>query len=370
MLTPVAIPVLPGLIDPVLRAFPGGKFVLGAGAYQSRGAWAFDHDRDRWMMAAGAAAIIGRGPRATSLRLADPERVVSGRSATYLHLLTAGGRDEAASGIEIRGLTLECPSGWPTKALQIWGSQVKVEDVVVDGLSGDRSVLEGEGFGILVNPSPDTAEYGGADITRCVVRVVPGAYACGIYVGIPTLEGLRSLPSTVSHCQVLCSSTPRSRAHCAFGLQGDQTLSHCEAHGFERAIFSDTGSGANACVTDFLASGCSIGLELRASDPAWYRRGVHVQHSQFIFGGGAGGYVAGVVLADDCPQDGPRPVMSGISVTGCTFVNASTDPGHVGSSTGAAFEPVVFRDCEFVGRWDDAQARAAGWRFERCRFTR
>lgn len=370
MLSPVSIPVLPGQIDAVLRAFPGGSFVLGAGIYETRGAWAFDHDEWRWMMAAGGASLHGRGARATGIRVVNPELSVLGRPATYLHALTVGSRDAGASGIRLSGFTLEAPSGWPCKAIQVWGSDVKIDGVVVDGLSGDRSVLEGEGFGILVNGAPGNAFDGDVHVSDCVVRVVPSSYTCGIYVGIPTSGGRDHLPSTVSHCRVLCSSTPRSRAHCAFGLQGNQTLEHCEAHGCERAIFSDTGSGAHATVTDFLASGCSIGMELRASDPSWYRRDVLVQHSQFVFGGGAGGYVAGVVLADDCPANGPRPVMSGISVVGCTFVNASTDPGHVGSSNGAAFEPVVFRDCEFVGRWDDAQARAAGWRFERCRFTR
>lgn len=364
----VSMAVLPDCIDKSLKAFEGASFQLGAGTHWTRGAWDYKLPGREWVMASGNASVVGRSAGETVLVNDNPESLVNGVAATYQHLLTAGSRTGAASGVTIANLTLSPLATHPTKALQVWGREVTIENVRVQNVWGARGVLEGEGFGILVNNSPGNMVDGSVKVRNCEVDVVPGAYACAFYVGTPYETGRTLETSTLFLCRAVCKSGASNRAHCGFGIQSNQVLDSCSADGFERAIFSDTGAGECVTIRKFVATGCAIGFELRASRPEWHRRLIAVEDSTFVFGQGRGGYVAAVVLADDTPDGQERPVMEDIEFTGCVFLNASPDPGHVGSSNGPAFKPVVFSDCCFVGKWDDSQARKAGWKFDACRF--
>lgn len=360
-MTPIQIPS--GIVDPFLRSAET-EFVLGGEQYTTRGAWAFP-EAD-YTMLRGRSGIMGAGMRWTALSLRDATDEVGGDACTYYHLLTGGSRTGAAVGTYVDGLTLNACAPKPVKALQIWAAAARVRNVAVVNLSGNRTILEGEGFGILVNDSPLAEVCGGSIIRDCHVQVVPGAYACGIYLGTVQIGARALLMSEVRDCSVVSPSSPTDRAHCGFGINSRTTIFRCQSHGMARPFFSDTGSGTDAEIRDCFASGCQIGVEFRSSKRSWHRQRLKVVNTTFIFEAGRGGYVAGVVLADDSQQE--DPIMTDMDVTGCVFVNASGQPGHVGSSNGPAFAPVTFRDCVFRGAWDIKQAQDAGWRFVNTRF--
>lgn len=355
-MTPIQIPA--GEIDGFLRSAET-EFALGANQFTTRGAWAFP-DAD-YTMLRGRSGIVGAGVRWTTLALENTADAVAGSPCTYYHLLTGGSRTGGAAGTSVEGITLNAGATKPVKALQIWAGAARVQSVRVLNLGGSRAILEGEGFGILVNDSPQAEVGGGSLIQNCHVEVVPGAYACGIYLGT-VLRGERPLlRSEVRRCSVVSPSTAKDRAHCGYGINSRTSIYKCESHGMARAFFSDTGAGTDAEIRDCFVSGCQIGIEFRSSQRSWMRQRLEVSGTTFICEAGSGGYVAGVVLADD--SKGENPVMGDIQLTGCVFVNASGQPGHVGSSNGPAFEPVTFRDCLFRGAWDVKQAKAAGWKF-------
>lgn len=364
----IAIP--PGSVDPVLRAFET-DFLLAGGEYHTAGAWSYGTN---FSMLRGMSSLRGAGSRSTVLRLLDPGDFIGTIPCTYYQLLTGGGYLEAGVRTEVSGLCVDAAAGKPVKAVQIWGTGVRIHDVVVVNLSGRRDVLEGEGFGLLVNNSGPNAIDGGNRIENCFVQVVPGSYVCAVclgtellrtrYPGVAIPHDRTLVWSEVRDTVAVSVTTPENRSHCGFGINSRTRLVRCEAHGFERAIFSDTGDGIDAEIRDFYASGCSIGVEFRSKFAAWPRRRILIENSTFVFGGGKGGYVAGLVLVDDAPaQDAARPEMSDIVFRGCRFVNDSSQPGHVGSSSGVAIAPAVFQGCEWIGKWDRKQAEAARWRF-------
>lgn len=367
-MNPITIPH--GSIDPLLRSYES-EFTLCRGEYHTAGAWSYGSNLS---MLRGSSALRGSGSRCTVLRLNSPGEFIGTIPCTYYQLLTGGGHNAPAVRTEVSGLSIDAAAGKPVKALQIWGTGVSVQDVVVVNVAGRRDVLEGEGFGILVNNAGPNLIDGGNRIENCVVQVWPGSYACAVYLGTE-LTRTRYPGVSVPHDRALLWSevcdtvavsvtSPENRSHCGFGINSRTRLTRCQSHGFDRAIFSDTGDGIDAEIRAFFASGCSIGVEFRSSTAAWPRRRILVEDSTFIFGGGQGGYVAGLVLADDAPAGASaRPEMTDIVFRGCRFVNESGQPGHVGSSSGAAIAPAVFEGCQWIGKWDRKQADAARWQF-------
>lgn len=373
-MTPIPIP--PGPIDTLLRAYEG-DFHLDPGEYQTAGAWAFDPAD--LIMLRGASALRGAGSRRTRLSLHNPDDWIGTTPSTYYQLLTGGGFRTPAWGTEISGLHIAAAAPKPVKALQVWGAGVRIRDVFIDGLAGRRDVLEGEAFGILINNAGANAVDGDNRVEDCRVLVQPGSYACAVYVGTELLrvvypDGLKThdralLWSEVRDTAAISVTTPENRSHCAFGINSRTRLTRCAAHGFERAIFSDTGDGIDAEIRDFYASGCSIGVEFRSTHPTWERKRFLVENSTFVFGGGKGGYVAGLVLVDG-GEAAPRmePKIGDIVFRRCRFINQSGQPGHVGSSSGPSVAPAVFEHCEWIGAWDQSQAKAAKWQLLANRF--
>jgi hypothetical protein len=372
-MNPITIP--PGSIDPVIRSYEG-EFQLGRGEYVTAGAWAYGTD---FTMLRGSSVLRGSGSRNTVLRLANPGDFIGTIPCTYYQLLTGGGYLTPGKRTEVSGLSVDAAAAKPVKAIQVWGTGVQIRDVVVVNLSGRREVLEGEGFGLLVNNSGPNAIDGGNRIENCLVQVVPGSYVCAVYMGTE-LTRTRYPGVAIPHDRTLLWSevrdtvavsvtNPENRSHCGFGINSRTRLIRCQAHGFDRAIFSDTGDGIDAEIREFYASGCSIGVEFRSNSAAWPRRRILVEDSTFVFGGGKGGYVAGLVLVDDTPKGtSARAEMSDIVFRGCRFVNESGQPGHVGSSSGAAIAPAVFEGCQWIGKWDRKQAETARWQFVESRF--
>lgn len=363
------ITILPGFLDQHLKARFAGNYALGCGDYHTKGAWDFGRD-GQWFMLPPGSSVRGCGTSETHLRLSiEARKVVNGQPATYLHLLSSGALDQPCEGHDFSDMTLHCLPTVPVKALWAVGTSLSMARVHVEGLWGSRMVTEGEGFGILLNNCPANASDGGALIVDCRVTAVPGAYCTAIYPGITQRPGHDILPSYVRECVAVCPSTPDNRAHCAYGLNSFTTFAHCESHGFERAFFSDTGSGDRCAMSHCTATGCTIAVELRSSLPEWHRRGLEVADSTFVFGGSKSGYVAALVLADDSPATAKeRPVFDQIEFKRCSFHNVSGHPGHVGSSTGPNFAPATFTECKFYGHWLSDQAEKAGWKLVRCTF--
>lgn len=362
------IHIRPGCIDHAIKG-ASAEYVLDRGRYYTRGAWDWDDGSaaPELAMVRHQAVLRGAGPARTRIELLNPQTTIIGKAATYYQMLTGGGYRIPTQGTRIEDLHLDAEADRPVKALQIWGSQVQVRNVHVTGLNGARDVLEGEGFGILINNSALSRTHGSNVIDSCRVEVEPGAYACAVYMGTDgNLRPEDALAwSEVADTVAICPSSRESRAHCGFGINARTRITGCQSIGFERAIFSDTGAGDDVVIREFYASGCSIGLELRSSSPDWTRRRILVADSTFVCEGGLGGYVAGCVLVDEFEGKGqfPAPRLCDVRFERCTFVNASPDPGHCGSAAGRGCGPVEFTDCRWIGNWDFGQARAAGWKF-------
>jgi len=346
--------------------------------YETEGAWNYQPlTQDRFLMLPPKSTLSGLGTGQTVLKASQTPctkiktDVNTEVPCTYVHLLTAGSRVDPSADIAVSSLELDAKIlSYPVKALWILGAATLVEDVRVVGLWGSRSVTEGEAFGILLNNAPMNKVDGGVKIKSCQVEAVPGSYACAIYPGIESRAGKTLNASSVENCRVVCPSTPATRSHCGYGLNSLTTFENCVSHGFARGFFSDTGCGGQVSILNCTITGCHVGFELRSSLPEWDRRGLFVDNCTVVCDGSQAGWVAGVVLADDSPDSQTdKPIIDGVVVKNSTFYNTSSDVGHVGSSKGSRIAPVEFYGCKFNGKWDTAQAKAAGWKFYGCKFS-
>lgn len=377
-----------GSIDWALNQRATADVVLSPGLSATDGAWWFTAastgnrvDEFRALIYGGS--VSGSGPECVLGFSAYPTRIVNGVNASYFELFRTNATRHSNYSIDARS-TPEFQrhrdsAVLPVKALHVHGSGARISDVLVRYVTGDRKVLEGEGFGILVGAqytgqyAAMTAEIGGATIERCRVEVNSGAYACGIYPGFaPELVPSNFidqtvLPSVVRDCVVVCRGGFSARGHCGFGLNHRTRFERCTSSGLNRPFFSDTGSGADCVIEQCYADGASVALELRGSVVSDYRQRYDIRDSTFVLDGASGaGYVAGLVMADDTATKECR--FGDIVFEGCRFVNASPFVGHVGSSTARKVTgPTVFKGCTFAGKWDRAQADAAGWVLTDCR---
>lgn len=369
-----------GSIDWALNQRATADVVLSPGSSCTNGAWWFTSEStgnrvDEFRALVWGGSVSGSGPECTLMFSAYPTRVVNGVNASYFELFRTNATRHAGYTIDARP---NLPV-LPVKALHVHGSGASISDVTVRYVNGDRKVLEGEGFGILVSAQYTgqhagmTAEIGGATIERCRVEVNAGAYACGIYPGFaPEARavdpiGQTVLPSVVRDCAVVCRGGFGARGHCGFGLNHRTRFERCTSSGLNRPFFSDTGSGADCVIEQCHADGATVALELRGSVVSDYRLRYDVRDSTFVLDGAEGaGYVAALVMADDTATKECR--FGDIVFEGCRFVNASPFVGHVGSSTARKVTgPTVFKGCTFTGKWDRAQADAAGWVLTDCR---
>lgn len=351
-------------IDGFLRGVPTGTIVrLESGEYETAGYWAHYPDA---MLRGG---LIGTGN--TILTMPDPAYMIEGtKPATYYEMLTGGRKDYSASGLRVEGINLQAQSDKPVKALHLWGDRCTVRNVNVYGVAGDRDVLEGEGFGIMVNNGAAGLANGGNVVEDSYVEMDNG-YVCGIYVGI-THDGHYPAASYVRRCCVRnVGANGKNRAGVGYGINTATVMEDCQVIGAQRAVFSDTGGGTDAIVRRLKAVDCSIGVEFRASGPDGTRERILVDDCDFIFAANPGCYVAGLVLANDAKEGNTVATMRDITFRNCRFFNASGQPGHIGSSQYAADgRQPRFVGCEFRGDWNGDQARAAQWIFTDCHFTR
>lgn len=367
-----------GPIDWALSQRQTTDVVLSPGRSTTYGAWwhtaiitGAQLDEYRALIYGGS--VIGSGPDCVlALAAFAAARMVRDVPASYFELLRTNATRHD-------GYTIDARTDIPVKALHVHGSGARISGMRVVDVWGDRQVLEGEGFGILVGAEYDgvnaglTTEIGGAVIERCRVTIQPGAYACGIYPGFAPAAraldpiGQTVLPSLVRDCEVVCRSSFGTRGHCGFGLNHRTRFERCSVSGLARPFFSDTGSGADCSIHRCHADGATVALELRGSVVSDFRERYTVTDSTFVLDGAEGaGYVAALVLADDTATKECR--FGDVVFEGCRFVNASPFTGHVGSSTARKVTgPVVFKGCTFAGRWDRAQADAAGWITVDCR---
>jgi hypothetical protein len=346
-------------IDEVLK-LSVNKIQLPRGMFGTRGAWGFP-----LFAMLGSGTVLRGKPNGSLIHLENPTEQIPGNGAcTYYEMLTAGGPNLHSNGVVVEEVMLTTMGeAKPAKMLHAWGSDFTARRVKVLGVNGDLNVTEGEGFGILVNSARNTTTGGGHLVEDCEVRIDPGAYACGIYVGV---HDFNQAWSRVVRCRVSCED---GQTGIGFGVNSRTVIEDCEAEGVTRAIFSDTGSGEDVRIVRFRANRCAIGVEFRITNPETHRRRILVEDSDFVCTASHGGYVAGLVLSRDrnIPPDGFR--VRDIEFRRCRFFNESGQPGHVGSSQ---FEPdgrqPRFLGCEFLGAWDRSQADAAKWTLEGCSF--
>lgn len=317
------IRIPPGIIDPFCRAHrQPTRFVLGPGRYYTEGGWAFDKAHDHCVLAPGC-ELVGAGSGETYLTFTES---ATPANALQNEVLTAGARNGESYETRISGLTVDV--SWtrrPTVGIHVWGYGVRIHDVLVDGVVGNRTVAEG--FGILVNqPKRVSSGYEpGADISDVTVRAVGGAgenYVCGLYVGYAATSGRH--PSSVRRARLVSTST----AHAAFAANREVTFSECSTAGpWNHGFFCDTGGGSRV-----LLIGCDIeaqyaALAIRARED-WDQ--IVVSQSQLALTGCAEDHVVGLVIEDTNPGRATAN-FTGIRFVQCGIHNRSGKTAYVGS---------------------------------------
>ena len=351
-------------------ANPGEEVHLPAGAYATRGAWGYPGYR----MIHGR--LVGAGSE-TAVYLDDPTDTIptdkGDVAAAYYEMLTGGHKVVLNRGIRVEDMRLVATASKPVKAIHIWGAESVVSGVTVDGIWGDAKILEGEGFGIIVNAGGDPTLQGGNVIENCTVNARRGSYFCGIYLGIES--PFPQVINRVSRCVVRATANndiPPTGV--GFGVNSDIVIEDCQTMNVSRPIFSDTGGGNDVVVRRLRANGCGTAIEFQGKSSRDSRRRILIEDCDFIHGDTGAGFVAGLVLAhikDPALAGTPPPRMDDIVVRNCRFYNESGTPGHIGSSQIApnGRQP-RFQGCTFIGDWNGDQARDAKWTFEGCEFRK
>lgn len=343
------ISIPPGQIDDYLKNYRYPcRFILQKGRYTTRGIWNFLPNFDGCMLPPGS-ELIGEGSSLTQLELFNTVNTVNGTSALYNTVLTAGNRTTGskvspANYCNISGITIECDSNLPTTGIQVWSSNVTMEDVVVKNIQGDFSSRM-EGFGILINNSGNENEFDGGHVLRdCKVYSKPNAYVNGIYVGCLK----RNVPletSIVENCKALCySTTPISNCHTAFGINSNLILNNCESYGFENVIFNDTGDTYNVQINNsvFRNVGYSF-ITLRANDTGWNRQNIKATNCFVEFSNTKYDHVA-VLVCDDQSPTKDKSTMKNIIVDNSILENKTGKKFYYGSINGKYFQYIGIKN--------------------------
>ena len=358
--------LIPGgsTIDPYLRAHRANTtFLLQAGTYVTAGNWAFK-DLDHTMLGRNC-RLVGSGMGATTLWCDDA--AVPNNAAQY-EALTAGSRSETCDYVEVKSMTIICPSQYSVGSvgLHVWSDRCRVEDVEVRGVAGYRSGPDApsrEGFGILINQAGKTVDASGSIVRDVVVRTAntqqEDQYVCGLYVGIVRPTGM----SFVQNARV-CNFFPKP-AHAAFGTNGGVLWTSCANEGrWNRAIFCDTAGGSGA-----IFSGCSlraerVAVEFRGPDGIEWRditvtgSVINVERRDGI------PYGAGLVLARDGKVG---PIFRNVTLSACQLIRSGIAMGeaYVGSIDGDEVYDCGTRGCYVLGAWKPAvigaTVKRSGW---------
>ncbi|MGE4179674.1 MAG: hypothetical protein AB7J34_07590 [Limisphaerales bacterium] len=252
--------------DDVLRRPGPHRFVLLPGTYETRGAWAFP-ERDFCSLGADSQLIGLAGSEATTIRLArDFESQVATPAgpvpAQTVEVFIAGSRGGQSSHLRIEGITLDCACPLPVVGLHAFTSRASLRDVRVVRLWGDWDKRL-ESFGILVNNCKAGTTNGGHVIEDCrVEQIRPGTYITGIYCGVVD-TGVPIETSHIVRCRVRSEIPPGTvkRSHAGFASNLNTRLAGCQAHGFARWFFCDTGD-----VADLVIDGCGGSFSYCAVD--------------------------------------------------------------------------------------------------------
>jgi hypothetical protein len=343
------ISIPPGQIDDYLKNYRYPcRFILQKGRYTTRGIWNFFPNFDGCMLPPGS-ELIGEGSSLTQLELFNTVNVVNNQTALYHTVLTAGNRTSGskvlpANYCNISGLTIDCDSKLPTIGIQVWSSNVKMEDVVVKNTQGDFPSRM-EGFGILINNPGNEDEHDGGHILRdCKVYSKPNSYVTGIYVGCLK----RNVPletSIVDNCKSLCySSSSLSHCHAAFGINSNLIIDNCESYGYENVIFNDTGDTYNVQINNsvFRNIGYSF-ISLRANDTGFNRQNIKATNCFVEFSDTKQDHVA-VLICDDQSLTKDKSTMKNIIVDNCNIENKSGKKLYYGSLNGKNFQNVGIKN--------------------------
>jgi len=335
-------------LDPYLKANrdSGTIFRLQAGNYYTRGCFDFP-EHDLCMLAPGCSIVGETGE--SIIMLDDAVLEHDGKPTGYTEVLTAGARTKGSSvSVVVSGVVIKCSHypTVPTVGLHVWSSQAMVSNVMVVDLFGDRDATTPvrEGFGILVNPGAySLGPDGGNFVKGCRVDLLKTAkenYCTAIFIGGSKREGVPLLRSHIRVCQTIASD-----GHAAFAMNDRTSISDCEAVGFRRAVFVDTGPVRDCRIERLDAGDCGWALDLRGTSE---RRGILVKDSSFSFRA-IDGWAQAILLSDD----DSGAYVDGVAIDGCTFI-APSDRGRASKARlrGKNVEPFTERNNTWVGNWE------------------
>lgn len=343
------ISIPPGQIDDYLKNYRYPcRFILQNGKYTTRGIWNFFPNFDGCMLPPGS-ELIGQGSALTQLELSNTVNVVNNQNALYHTVLTAGNRTAGskvlpANYCRISGITIECECKLPVIGIQIWSSNVTMEDVVVKNIQGDFPSRM-EGFGILVNNSGTENEFDGGHILRdCKVYSKPNSYVTAIYVGCLK----RKIPletSVIENCKSLCYfSTGNSHSHAAFGINSNLIMNNCESCGFDNVVFNDTGDTENVQINNGMFKNVGYAfVVLRANDSGFHRQNIKATNCFMEFSNSKHDHVA-VLICDDQSPIKNKSIMRNIIIDGAVIENKTGKNFYYGSINGKNFQHIGIKN--------------------------
>jgi len=357
------IHLAPGEIDAALRThrLPGTRFVLEPGIYTTRGGFGFS-ELDLCMLAPNC-EIIGAGAALTKIRLVDPVVTHNNSPTQYVEVLTGGARTKGGSEhLAMSGFTLDLTGTTvPTVGVHLWTSRAVIRDVRVVGVMGSRTHPGSvkEGFGILVN-SANTGDFdGGHKVEDCAVHLAPTEgenYTTALFVGCP--RGSRPLLRST----VLRSVCVAKGGHAAFAANDHTDIIDCQAHGFIRCFFCDTGPIREITLRRMFADDVQWAMDVRVGSPGDERRGIVVEDSTFVFWAPDGQWVQAVLAADEAVPAGTP--LDDIEFIRCRFVaRDGVRPASKGRTRGQRVGAIAVTDSRWVGPWQSpvVQDGAKAW---------
>lgn len=341
-----------GDLDQALRnnRNPGTVFSLSEGTYTTQGAFAFESN-DVCMLAPGC-SIVGRGRNRTIIKALNVDTKMGGVDTKYAELLTGGARTKGTSdSLSMEGFTLDCTAvKVPTVGIHLWTSRGTVADVAVVGIWGSRAWAGPvkEGFGVLINNAADNTVHGGHAVSNVDVLVSRASvakigyesvenYTTAVYVGCEESVNTSLLFSAVRHVRVVADGP----AHAGYGLGSNLVIANCEAHGFTRAIFCDTGNSRDVMIGQFRAKNCAWAMDLRTVEEGNIRDRILVEDSKFVFKPGAD-WVQALLLES---VDGSY--INYVELRNCEFVAQGVQASK-GRSKGTGVGFVGVRNCSWL----------------------
>lgn len=330
-------------VDPYLKANrdPGTVFRLEAGRYTTQGCFAFP-EFDLCMLAPDCSIVADVG---AVLAIEDPALEYNMVPTGYTEVLTAGARTTGySSAIAITDLMIDChlEPRIPVVGVHAWTSDATLK-VTVTNVFGDRDAKTSvrEGFGVLVNSSAQSKVFDGGHSVQCFVHLADTAkenYSTAVFVGC-WKAGVPLLRSTIRNSVVIAAD-----GHAAYAMNDRVDLINCEATGFRRAVFVDTGPVQDCRIERLDADRCGWALDLRGTSP---RRGILAKDSHFNFRS-IDGWAQALLLSDD--ESGAT--IDGVVLDGCSFVAPSNGRASKARLRGKNVAPFIERNSTWTGAWE------------------